>query len=107
MKLAQKLQQLGIELPADVVSKLEPHVRVKGRLPKGDAKFVATGKELDGKIPTQMKQAISVLGEQPVTVGEWAAKLTKVDGFRTQQKPEKIVAFYRKRMIEEGYARAA
>jgi hypothetical protein len=107
MNLKDLLEMHNVQLDDDVVAALEPLVKVKAKAAKANVKFVGTGKDLEGKIPLQMKQAISVLSEEPVDVKDWAAKLTDVEGFRTQQAPEKIVAFYKKRIVDEGYAELA
>lgn len=107
MKLKELNALLSLNLTDAQITALEPVVRVKAKAVKTDAKFVATEKQIEGKVPLQMRQAIGILGETPVSIKDWAAKLSKVEGFKTQQDPVKIVAFYRKRMVEEGYAKQA
>lgn len=107
MKLQELVKQLGLDVPESVVAVLEPCVKVKAKSVKTSHKFEATGKDFEAKVPTQMKQCVQALGDQAMGLEDWAKSLEKVEGFRTQQSPAKIIAFYRKRMLEAGYVKLA
>ena len=109
MKLQELCKAVGVTLDDATVAKLEGHIRVRAKTVKVNQKFIAAGKDTKGvKMPLQMSQAISVLdAETPVDLKTWAEKLAKVEGFRTQQPVEKILAFYRKRILDEGFAKVA
>ena len=102
MTLSELLAQAGVEVDPAIIANLEPLVKVKVKAAKKNSRYVATGADFENKTPLQMKQAVLALGDEPKTMGEWAESLANFDGFKTQQTPEKIIAFYRKRAIEAG-----
>lgn len=106
MNLKELLKSAGVEITDSQAAVLEPLVKVKAKAAKTNAKYVGTGKEFGAKTPLQMKQAVNALGlEEPADIKAWAARLAEYDGFKTQQSPEKVIAFYRKRAIEAGLVR--
>lgn len=107
MELKTLLNNLAINLSDEEIARLEPNVKVKAKLQKANAKFEATGKDFEAKTPLQMKQCVQALGEQKMSLAEWADALGTVEGFRTQQTPAKIIAFYRKRLLDGGYIKLA
>lgn len=67
-------------------------------------KVKGTGKKIEVKVCKQMEVLISALPkDKPVDVAEWA-KLAVAKGLQTQQPPERIVAYYKRNIIELGFA---
>jgi hypothetical protein len=55
------------------------------------------------KTPLQMQQAVLAAdGMDKVDMKTWAERLAVFDGFKTNQPVERIIAFYKARMISEG-----
>lgn len=76
----------------------EPGTRVSGKV-KG------TGKEMKGiTIAKQMQVLIDALPkDRAIDNLEWA-KLAKAKGLETNQPPERIVAYYKKQIVQLGFA---
>lgn len=67
-------------------------------------KVKGTGKKIEVKICKQMEVLIAALPkDKPVDVKEWADLAVK-QGLQTQQPPERIVAYYKRNIIELGFA---
>lgn len=59
------------------------------------------------KTPLQMQQAVlAAEGQGPIDMKVWAERLTAYEGFKTNQPVERIIAFYKARMIAEGLVEA-
>lgn len=59
------------------------------------------------KTPLQMQQAVMcVESADPVDMKTWAERLAAYEGFKTNQPVERIIAFYKARMIAEGLVEA-
>lgn len=62
------------------------------------------------KSPLQLKQILSVLPSTPeeaITNEQWTTAVSKLPEFRTRQPIERIIAFYKKRMLIENLIAAA
>ena len=87
---------LGI-VEQTVAVKVSTGIRVTGKVQRTD-------KVLESKIAKQMQILISVLPtDKAIDINEWA-KLAVEAGLQTQQPPERIAAYYKKPIIESGYA---
>jgi hypothetical protein len=64
-------------------------------------KYERTSAVLPAKMAKQMKQCIEALTEQ-MDLETWG-KAAVANGLMTQQNPTRIVAYYRKPMLEGGY----
>jgi hypothetical protein len=107
MELKEILSQIGIKCSDEKLAELEAVVQVK-KVPRTAKKWVAVeGAAFGAKTPLQMKQCVEALGTEPADMKTWVEKLAAVDGFKTAQPVERIVAFYKKRMIDEGLVREA
>ena len=63
--------------------------------------------EFQPKTPTQMMQAVLAIQDKgPVNMEAWVAALEAHDGFKTKQPTDRIIAFYKARMIKEGLVEA-
>lgn len=59
------------------------------------------------KTPLQMQQAVMcVESADPIDMKVWTERLTSYEGFKTNQPVERIIAFYKARMIAEGLVEA-
>ena len=67
------------------------------------AKIKRTEKVREGKMPKQLEQLIDTLPtDRTIDIIEWG-KLAVAAGMQTQQPPERIAAYYKSRIIAEGY----
>lgn len=67
-------------------------------------KVKGTGKKIEVKVCKQMEILIGSLPkDKPVDTKEWA-KLAVKNGLQTQQPPERIVAYYKRNIIDLGFA---
>lgn len=67
-------------------------------------KFQRTDKVLETKVAKQMQQLIDVLPkDRAVDIDEWT-KLALDAGMQTQQEPVRITAYYKKAIVDGGYA---
>ena len=62
-----------------------------------------TDKVLEKKFAKQMELLIDVLPTEPTDLAAWT-KLALDKGLETQQDPTRITAYYKKQIIEMGYA---
>jgi hypothetical protein len=70
-------------------------------------KVKGTGKKIEVKVCKQMEVLIGSLPkDKPVDTKEWAELAVK-NGLQTQQPPERIVAYYKRNIIDLGFAVAA
>jgi hypothetical protein len=68
-------------------------------------KFMRTDKVYEGNLNKQMTVLIKSLpSDRGITVDEWAT-LAIENKLETQQSPVRIVAYYRKQIIEMGFAK--
>lgn len=105
--IADVFAQVGIKVNDEKLAELEALLQVK-KQPKGGKKYVFNCDAFEAKTPLQMKQAVWAIryaGE--VDLRTWAEKLQGYEGFKTQQPVERIIAFYKKRMLDEGLVREA
>ncbi len=103
--IAEVFAQVGIKIEEEKLLELENLLQVK-KQPKGIKKYVFNGEAFEAKTPLQMKQAVlAIKNAGEVDMKTWAEKLGTYDGFKTQQPVERIVAFYKKRMLDEGLVR--
>ena len=103
--IAEVFAQVGIKVKEEKLAELEALLQVK-KQPKGSKKYVFNGDAFEAKTPLQMKQAVLAIKDAgEVDMKTWAEKLAAHDGFKTQQPVERIVAFYKKRMLDEGLVR--
>lgn len=104
MKLNEILAAAGIEVSEEQLEQLSSQLEIK-KTKKTVAKkwAVVEDAEFSAKTPLQMRQCVEAIrGEEEVDMKTWCEKLAGYDGFKTQQPVERIVAFYKKRMIDEG-----
>lgn len=86
---------LGIKLTA---SKAVSGIRVTGKVQRTD-------KVLEQKVAVQMQKLIDVLPiDRSIDIEEWG-KLAVEAGMVTQQPPARIAAYYKKPIVEGGYAK--
>jgi hypothetical protein len=79
------------------VSRVSSGVRVSG-------KVQGTDKVLEGKIAKQMEILINVLPkDRAIDINEWG-ELALAGGLQTQQPASRIAAYYKKDIMEKGYA---
>ena len=108
MELKQIFADLKIKVNAEQLTALEQLITVK-KTPRAAQRFAFVQAVFEDKTPLQMKQCVECLKDvgHDVDMKEWAELLGQYDGFKTRQTPERIIAFYRKRMINEGQIQAA
>jgi hypothetical protein len=105
--IAEVFAQVGIKVKEETLAELETLLQVK-KPQKGSKKYVFNGDTFEAKTPLQMKQAVLAIKDAgEVDLKTWAEKLQRYEGFKTQQPVERIVAFYKKRMLNEGLVREA
>ena len=105
--IAEVFAQVGIKVKEETLAELETLLQVKTQ-PKGSKKYIFNGDAFHGKTPLQMKQAVlAIKGAGEVDLKTWAEKLQRYEGFKTQQPVERIIAYYKKRMLDEGLVREA
>ena len=105
--IAEVFAQVGIKVKEETLAELETLLQVKTQ-PKGSKKYTFNGDAFHGKTPLQMKQAVlAIKGAGEVDLKTWAEKLQRYEGFKTQQPVERIIAYYKKRMLDEGLVREA
>ena len=105
--IAEVFAQVGLKVNEDMLAELETLLQVK-KPQKGSKKYVFNGDTFEAKTPLQMKQAVlAIKGEGEVDLKTWAEKLQRYEGFKTQQPVERIIAYYKKRMLDEGLVREA
>ena len=105
--IAEVFAQVGIEVKEETLAELETLLQVK-RQPKGSKKYVFNRDAFGAKTPLQMKQAVlAIKGAGEVDLKTWAEKLQGYKGFATRQPVERIIVYYKKRMLDEGLVREA
>ena len=67
------------------------------------SKVQRTDKVLEKTFAKQMQLLINVLPKSPTDIAAWT-KLALESGLETQQEPTRITAYYRKQIIDMGYA---
>ena len=81
------------------LSKKTIGIRVTGKVQRTD-------KPLEDKVAKQMQILIDVLPKEiGIDIEEWGA-LAVAGGLQTQQPPSRIAAYYKKNIVEAGYAQA-
>jgi hypothetical protein len=104
-KLIEIIKQ-HIETDDEVVDQMAEAIAaafpVKTKSRNAKEYFAVEGAEFAAKCPLQMKQCVEVLrnAEEPLSIAAWAEQLAGV--IKTKQPVERIIAFYRKRMLDEG-----
>jgi hypothetical protein len=103
MELKDIMSQCGIKCSEEKLAELSNFVQLK-KIPKGSKTWaVVDGGEFGSKTPLQMRQCVeSIRGCGNVDMKTWVEKLTAYEGFKTQQPVERIIAFYKKRMLDEN-----
>lgn len=105
--IAEVFAHVGIEVREEKLAELETLLQVK-KQPTGRKKYVFNGDAFEAKTPLQMKQAVLAIKDAgEVDLKTWAEKLQGYEGFKTQQPVERIIAFYKKRMLDDGLVREA
>ena len=105
--IAEVFAQVGIKVKEEKLAELETLLQVK-KQPKGSKKYVFNRDTFEAKTPLQMKQAVLAIEDAgEVDMKTWAERLKGYEGFKTQQPVERIIAFYKKRMLDEGLVREA
>ena len=67
-------------------------------------KLLRTEKVLETKIARQMQQLIDALpADRAIDVAEWT-KIALENGLQTQQDPVRITLYYKKQILDSGYA---
>jgi len=91
-EMAQIKTKLGVGAKGSSVG-----VRVSGKLQR-------TEKVLEAKVARQMQILIDTLpADRAIDVAEWT-KLALEAGMQTQQAPERITMYYKKQIVDGGYA---
>lgn len=101
--LATKLTAIvGVDLNDEQVANIKA-LFAKGPSKKIHKQWKFVSKAFAAKTPTQMQQAVLCIeGLDQVDMKVWAEKLASWDGFKTNQTVDRIIAFYKTRMINEG-----
>lgn len=104
MTLKELFTYAGITLTDQQFADISKHVVMKQAKTNGNGKIYSFKSfAFKAKTPTQMMQcvrALESLAGKCGTMEEWAAAADNL--LVTRQDPAKVVAFYRKRMIEDG-----
>ena len=103
MQLKDLLTAIGITVTEEQYGALASRVVLKTEKPQGKAggTYSYLSSAFGPKTPTQMRTCVNVLMELgTATMEEWAKAAGEV--LVTRQDPAKVIAFYRKRMIDEG-----
>lgn len=82
---------------------------VRGTVSKSrtTGKFMRTDKVYENNLNKQMTVLISALNDaEGISVEDWAKKAVEL-GLQTQQDPIRIVSYYKKNLLEMGYAKVA
>ena len=82
--------------PVQVTKGTRTGTRVSGSVQRTD-------KVLEKQFAKQMQLLINVLPKEPTDLAAWT-KLAVEAGLETQQDPTRITAYYKKQIIEMGYA---
>lgn len=100
--IAAVLEHAGVITTEEQMSFLSQHLVLKTSVPKKDGKtFYHRSSKFGPKTPLQMRQCVLVLHDLgSATLEDWA--LMAGDVLETRQDPAKIIAYYRKRMLDEG-----
>jgi hypothetical protein len=92
---------------AEVLKGLLPATQAKVSAVRDSGKYVRTDKKVETRLAQQMEILLKALPEdKPMTVAEWTEAAIAV-GLQTQQDPARITMYYKKRLIEAGYVKAA
>jgi hypothetical protein len=96
------LQGLGVELADEVCETINENLKVKSK--KRETVLVQrTDKEVEDKLAPQAKIILGVVpDDEPISLEQWG-ELAAEAGLQTKQTPERICAYYRKTLIDNGY----
>ncbi len=103
MQLKDLLTAIGITVTEEQYGALASRVVLKTEKPQGKigGTYSYLSSAFGPKTPTQMRACVNVLMELgTATMEEWAKAAGDV--LVTRQDPAKVIAFYRKRMLDEG-----
>lgn len=103
MQLKDLLTAIGITVTEEQYGALASRVVLKTEKPQGKTggTYSYLSSAFGPKTPTQMRTCVNVLMELgTATMEEWAKAAGDV--LVTRQDPAKVIAFYRKRMLDEG-----
>lgn len=103
MQLKDLLTAIGITVTEEQYGALASRVVLKTEKPQGKTggTYSYLSSAFGPKTPTQMRTCVYALMELgTATMEEWAKAAGDV--LHTRQDPAKVIAFYRKRMIDEG-----
>jgi hypothetical protein len=104
MTLKELFTSVGITVTDQQFADISKHVTVKQNGNKDSGQIYSfRSYAYYAKTPTQMKVCVAALESLPGksgTMEEWAAAAGNL--LVTRQDPAKVIAFYRKRMIEDG-----
>ena len=109
MNIKTILADAGVVVTDEVADLLASKLEIKKEKKTQHKKWVAVDEvEFTAKTPLQMRQAVlAIQGEGEVDTEKWSNLLATYPGFKTQQPVDRIIAFYRKRMLDEGLIQAA
>ena len=98
----KSLNEVELNIAREILGirvKMSGGVRISGKVQRTD-------KKLDIKVCKQMEVLINSLPEdKPVDTKEWAELAVK-NGLQTQQPAERIVAYYKRNIMELGFVAA-
>lgn len=103
MTLKDLLTSIGVSITEEQYGELASRVTLKAgkNSSKTDTIYSYLSSSFGPKTPTQMRTCVNVLMELgSATMEQWA--VAAGDVLVTRQDPAKVVAFYRKRMLDEG-----
>lgn len=101
--IEQVLEDAGIIASVEQINQLKSLLVLKGSVQsKGGGKiYYHRSSEFAPKTPLQMRQLVLVLHDLgSATVADWA--LLAGESLTTRQDPAKIIAYYKKRMLQDG-----
>lgn len=101
-KLAELLNKLNVQLTNEQIATITPYVNVKNPR-KNEVKYTLGNVELTAtdKVPQQMRIIVENL-HKPMSMTEWAAEVAKDERFTTKQDVSKVIAYYRKAMLDKN-----
>jgi hypothetical protein len=106
VELKALAQTIGMEASEEQLQALVKAVTAK-KTKASEKNYQVLKTEFAAKTPLQMKQCVLALesagrDDEPVPMSMWCELLEQYEGFTTRQSAAKIIAFYRKRMLDEG-----
>ena len=101
-KLVELLKRANIQLTDEQIAIISPFVTVKNPR-KDDVKYTLGNVELTAtdKVPQQMRIIVENL-HKPMSLADWAAEVGKDERFTSKQDIAKVIAYYRKPMLDKN-----